>query len=120
MFFWFYFVFLVLSRCFCFVGFLELFLVSSSFFGFSSLLKMFPLSVLDQVQVTWLTHKKSASLKTTNKRTTRVSCSDFLRVDSPFFSAIVLFKHQPPPAISPGFLVVFRKKDPWKEWVSDP
>ena len=33
------------------------------FFGFSCLLKMFPLRVLDQVQVTWLTHKKSASLK---------------------------------------------------------
>ena len=33
-------------------------------------------------------------------------------VDSPFFSAIVLFKNQPFPA----FWWLSRKKDPWKEW----
>ena len=35
-----------------------------------------PLHVLDQVQLTLLTHEKTASLKTRKKRTTRVPCSE--------------------------------------------
>ena len=45
-------------------------------FCFSCFLKMFPLLVLDQAQLTWLTHEKTASLKTLKKRTTRVPCSE--------------------------------------------
>ena len=38
-----------------------------------------------------------------------------LEVDSPFFSAIVLFKHQPFPL---GFWLFSGKKDPWNDWES--
>ena len=38
--------------------FLELFV------GLSGFLKMFPLYLLDEVQLTWLTHGKTGSLKT--------------------------------------------------------
>ena len=50
------------------------------FFCFSCFLKMFPLHVLDQVQLTLLTHEKTASLKTRKKHTTRVPCSVFLSI----------------------------------------
>ena len=38
-------------------------------------------------------------------------------LDSPFFSAIVLFKNQPFRQVVWWFS---RKKDPWKEWGSVP
>ena len=53
--------FIVFSRLFCLFVFLG---VPQVLFGFSCLLKMFPLFVLDQRQLTWLTHEKTASLKT--------------------------------------------------------
>ena len=40
-----------------------------------------------------------------------------LGVDSPFFSSIVLFNNQ---LFSQGFWWFPRKKDPWKEWGSNP
>ena len=57
--------------------FLEAFVVwfSSSCFCFSGFLGMLPLYVLDQAQLTWLTHGKTASLKMRKKHTTRVACS---------------------------------------------
>ena len=51
-------------------------------FCFSCFVKMFPLHVLDQVQLTLLTHEKTASLKTRKKRTTRVPCSAFFRAST--------------------------------------
>ena len=51
-------------------GFLDVFLfflVFLELFGFYCVLKMFPLHVLDQVQLTLLTHEKTASLKTRKK-----------------------------------------------------
>ena len=54
----------------------QVFFWFSSFFVFSFFfLNMFCLLVLDQVQLTWLTHETTASLKTRKKRTTRVPCS---------------------------------------------
>ena len=56
--------------------------VFSRLFGvprvFCFFLKMFLLFALDQVQLTWLTHQKTASLKTHKQRATRVPCSAFL------------------------------------------
>ena len=58
--------------CFGFLEVLFLLCCSKCVFFPSGFLKMFPLYLLDQVQLTWLTHGKTGSLKMLKKRTTRV------------------------------------------------
>ena len=56
-------------------GFLEFVWFSSSLFSFYCVLDMFPLYVLDQVQLTWMTHGKTASLKMRKKAVPKSPCS---------------------------------------------
>ena len=59
----------------------------------------------------------AASCTALLKQCSCLNIASVLGVDSPFFSAIVLFKNQPFPQ---GFWWFSRKKDPWKEWGSYP